>query len=48
MVKDLKYGLKLLEILKKVKNLLATMDLIMMKNTNNFLVNVNLKIVVAQ
>ena len=47
MVKVLKFGLKQLKILKKVRNLLVIMDLIMMKIINNFPVIVNLKIVVG-
>ena len=45
--KGLKFGLKQSKILKKVKSLHVIMDLVMMKITNNFLVNVNLKIVVV-
>ena len=47
MEKDLKYGLKQLEILRKVKNLLVIMGLVMMKISNNFPVSVRLKTVVA-
>ena len=47
MEKVLKFGLKRLKILKKVKNLPVTMVLDMMKITNNLNVNVNQKIVVA-
>ena len=46
--KGLKIWVKRSEILKKVRSLLVIMDLVMMKITNNFLVNVNLKIVVVQ
>jgi hypothetical protein len=45
--KVLKFGLKQLKILKKVKNLPVTMVLDLMKTTNNSHVNVNLKIVVV-
>ena len=47
MAKDLKFGSKQLKILKKVKNLLVTMDLVMMKITNNLNVNVSQKIAVV-
>jgi hypothetical protein len=47
MVKDLRYGLRPLKILKRVKNLHVTMVLDMMKITNNLNANVNQKIVVA-
>jgi hypothetical protein len=42
-----KFGLKQLEILKRVRNLRVIMDLVLMKITNNFHASVNLKIVVA-
>jgi SET domain-containing protein len=45
--KGLKIWVKQSRILKKVKNLLVTMVLDMMKITNNFHVNVNLKTVVV-
>ena len=44
--KVLKFGLLQLKILKKVKNSLVIMVLVMMKITNNFLANVGQKIVV--
>ena len=47
MVRAIKFGLKQLKKLRKVKNLHVIMDLAMMKITNNFPVNVNLKTVVA-
>jgi len=47
MAKDLRFGLKPSRILKKVRNLLVIMDLVMMKITNNFRANVNQKIVVV-
>ena len=47
MGKDLKSGLKQLKTLEKVKNLLAIMDLVMIKILNNFRVNVNLKTAVV-
>ena len=46
MVKVLKFGLQLLGILKKERNLLVIMDLVMMKIINNLFVNVDLKTVV--
>ena len=45
--RDWKFGLKQSKTLKKVKSLPVIMDLVMMKTTNNFLVNVNQKIVVV-
>ena len=46
-VKVLKFGLKRLEILKKVRNSHVIMDLVLIKITNNSHANVNQKIVVA-
>jgi len=45
--KGLKIWVKAIRILKEVKNLPVIMDLDLMKITNNFHANVNLKIVVA-
>ena len=45
--KGLKIWVTAIKDIKKVKNLLVIMVLVMMKITNNFLVNVNQKIVVV-
>ena len=45
--KGLKIWVKAIKILKKVRSLPVIMDLVMMKTTNNFLVNVNQKTVVG-
>ena len=45
--KGLKIWVKAIKDIKKVKSLPAIMDLVMMKTTNNFLVNVNQKTVVG-
>ena len=47
MEKVSKYGSKLLEILKKVRNLLVIMVLITMKITNKLFVSANQKIAVV-
>ena len=45
--KGLKIWVKAIKDIKKVRNLLVIMDLVMMKITNNFRANVNQKIVVV-
>ena len=45
--KGLKIWVKAIKILKKVRSLPVIMDLVMMKTTNNFLVNVNQKTAVG-